>query len=234
MGSLERYRRSNFDQKAVLMFSVALMSFLFLKEYLVKPFNYVDEKAHESEMTQIAKDYIPETEEYLLDTPRVEKATGIVNPYLNGQEDFDNEDAVSYQQGEYRIVEMDVLEMEADPEYDQEAYVSDENGEAHTSYNCERFYNFRGTIYMIQDNVFPSIERAQARIAQLKRHEILSNCLWLGCFTKAESGYVVYYDLLYDNYEEAKDAIQDYRAEIKKLKLIEGDIVLRALANNPS
>lgn len=67
-----------------------------------------------------------------------------------------------------------------------------------TYYDCARL-QLDGNNFIIQESVQPDLFAAQKRIAQLQQQGIAANCVWLGCFSRADLRYSVFIDLIYQN-----------------------------------
>src|SRR5690606_8813399 len=74
----------------------------------------------------------------------------------------------------------------------------------YVAYDCERFFNYSGTKYLIQEGEYSTVEAAQKKMKALNDRGINANCMWTGCFSKKQSSYVVFVDLLFDKNDEAK------------------------------
>ena len=127
-----------------------------------------------------------------------------------------------------------MLELDAYPDDDQLMTVSNdaENPNDLGGYgipDCERFHNFTGAIYLVQDNTFQSLESARRRVNTLEARNITANSIWLGCFNTNQDSYAVYYDLMYDNISQAQQAANQYEKLLKRKKIRIGSIKLRAL-----
>lgn len=93
-------------------------------------------------------------------------------------------------------------------------YLTSENGET-IFYDCERL-NLEGDNYVIMESKQADLQAAKQKIAQLKAKGVEANCVWLGCFSKSDLSYVVFFDLIYN---DKKEAIQKSKEFYKLLKM---------------
>ncbi len=97
------------------------------------------------------------------------------------------------------------------------AYMMSEDGSLNY-YDCSRL-NLEGNNYVVMESVQPDLATAKRHILQLKTKGVLTNCVWLGCFTKSNLSYVVYYDLIYENKKEAEKKKSDLLQLLKNNSL---------------
>ncbi len=192
--SLSRYQQVYWNQIILSVISIFIISGIFYKEAQDAEIAYVNEKKYEKDLSKIAKVTEPETKDFIIDTPYVESAKNKAQPYILINEEDEPEDVftekgsnVEIPNSEYPTIE--ILITTLDGEF--------------VAYDCERFFNYMGTKYLIQEGIYPSIETARQRMEKLNGKGINANCMWTGCFTKDQSAYIVFIDLLFDRKDEA-------------------------------
>lgn len=65
-------------------------------------------------------------------------------------------------------------------------------------YDCSRL-NLEGNNFIIKESEQVDLAAAKKHIAYLNQYGIEANCIWLGCFSKANLNYIVFIDLIYEN-----------------------------------
>ncbi|HHH49697.1 MAG TPA: hypothetical protein ENK52_01815, partial [Saprospiraceae bacterium] len=204
--NLLRYSKSYFSQVLLVLVSASLIGGIYYRQFMDTDIVYVDEKKYEAELSELAESAEPEVDEYFLDTPIV-ASNSVVEKY-NGFED----DPPEFEAASSPPVKKT---KKVQAKNDIEILVStNKNGDAQ-GYDCARFYNFKGTIYMAQDQLYERMENAVARMNLLKQKGISANVLYLGCFSSSLKVYAVYYDLLFPNKQEARDALKKFKTIIK-------------------
>ena len=227
--SLDRYQRNIYKQLVLFLISLGIVAAVFIRQLDHRAIEYVDEQKYEQSISERAKQLRAEKEGYLLDTARMPNSGKEKHSYLEHPLELEA-DGIEGNEGSanFELIEMELVEFEAKATNSAEIYVTTDKNQR-VQYNCERLYNFRNTIYLIQDTAHPSMDLAQQRIDALDRKGFKMSCLWLGCFSRTERDYVVYYDLLYDDREEALVAANQFRSRLKNKNLRSGKITLRTL-----
>lgn len=150
-----------------------------------------------------------------LPSPKIEKNT----------QDVLTKKGIPHKMDQYTITEMDIYDINH-PE--NEILLTDDEGQG-INYNCERFYNFEGNIYLVQYGEYQEFAEAQEQIKFLQSKNIETNCLWLGCFSSINQSYVVYYDFLLADQEEARDIAIDLLDLLEKYE-IDANLKLRSIS----
>lgn len=225
--SLNRYRKSNYKQLTLLLIALGIIGGVFIRELDNRMVVYADESDYEKNLLKKSKELTKESKGYLLDTARMVPHGSETSSYLGHEIELEADDNDGRRQ-QFELIETDVLEFEAAPERHSEIIVAAGDRE-HQSYNCARFYNFEGTVYLVQDSAYPTMSSVQQRMDKLNRMGLETSSLWLGCFSKTEQDYVIYYNLLYDNKTSAMEALEAYRSLLKKKKLRSGKVAIRSL-----
>jgi hypothetical protein len=65
-------------------------------------------------------------------------------------------------------------------------------------YDCSRL-NLEGNNYVMRESVQPDLVAAKRHIQYLRQSGIEANCVWMGCFSRANLSYVIFIDLIYEN-----------------------------------
>ncbi|MCB0579266.1 MAG: hypothetical protein KDD10_08155 [Phaeodactylibacter sp.] len=87
------------------------------------------------------------------------------------------------------------------------------------TYDCSRL-RIEGEAYVVQEGVYPSYSAAAARIAELRSYGLETSALWLGCFSGAGRGYVVFFGPVFRGSAETARALSIYETQL-------GDNVLK-------
>ena len=221
--SLLRFQRSYFHQVILCLIAFGVLAGVFYKQWQDKPFEYVDEKLYEAQMDSISR---------------------MLHPDINMETTLDEFDTTDYRQldpveevvdGEIDTEDLidestDQDDLSAPSSAAGEIYVS-RGAEEMTSYNCERFYNFRGTVYLVQENTYALLGDAQQRLDLFSKKGIPAGLIWLGCFSSLEDDYVIYYDLWYDSRDEAQQNMGRFRRLLQKHDLNSDNVQLRLISN---
>jgi len=192
--SLSRYQRSYWNQMLLSLISLFMISVILFKEAQEVEIDYVNEKEYEKILSKKAEDTQPETKDFIIDTPFVESSKSKAQPYILVTEDDESEEEFTEKGANPEI---------ANKEYQNiEILISTLDGE-YVTYDCERFFNYTGTKFLIQEGVYLSLEKARESIEKLNKRGINANCMWNGCFTQDMSAYIVFVDFLFDKKDEA-------------------------------
>ncbi len=207
--SLLRYQRSYWNQILLSLVALFIISGILFKEAQDAEIAYVDEKKYENNLSQLAQTTDAETEDFVLDTPYVDADKNKPLPYIlvNGEE----------------VPQDEFTEKGGNP--DIEILITTMDGEF-VAYDCERFFNYVGTKYLIQESIYHSIELARDKIERLNSRGLNANCMWTGCFTDGQSAYVVFIDLLFDKKDEAFLIVKSLQ---RKFKFADDELKIRAI-----
>lgn len=95
----------------------------------------------------------------------------------------------------------------------REGFVTIPDGIEHLiRYDCSRLYNLQAVSYIVQVDTYGSFEATAKRIGELHRYGFDCNGLLLECFNEQESGYAVYFGLIFRNLGDAQRALQNYES----------------------
>ncbi|MEM1323543.1 MAG: hypothetical protein AAGG75_24995 [Bacteroidota bacterium] len=222
--SLLRYQRSHFLQIALCSISLVLLSGIYYDQLRDKSVAYVDEEQYEQEMLAARSKLKKEPKGYIVDSANMRMYRKLNVPYQSEEEPLAKEEEPAV--GAYRRPG----EAPVEPVDSEEIYVGNEEGSDFTGYECERFYNITGTVYIIQDNAYERFEAAEKRLQRLRAKGLECNALWLGCFTKKDKRYVVYYDMMFENRSEAAGVAKDYRRKLRRQKIDADKVLIRSIS----
>lgn len=95
-------------------------------------------------------------------------------------------------------------------------------------YDCARFYTFKKPMYLVEEGVYPSWEKARQRLVILKKNNLEAAALMRSCFFPGEQGLVIYLGMIYNSREEASQHIealagikQPVLTHVQRLKILE-------------
>ncbi len=103
------------------------------------------------------------------------------------------------------------------------------NGELNY-YDCARL-NLEGNNFIIRESVQPDLKTAQRHIAYLRQYGIEANCVWRGCFSRANLDYVVFLDLIYENKKSVQTKLDGFRQNLAA-KGVDSKLVIISLTSN--
>lgn len=193
--ALLRYQRSYWNQILLCLAALLIISSILIREAKDAEIAYVDEEKYEKDLLEKAKNTKPEPQDFVLDTPFVESPKGKGQPYILVTTEKEPDNDLTEKGGDIIIPKREFPAVEI--------LVATLDGEF-VAYDCERFFNYSGTKYLIQEGEYSTIALAQEKMKALNDRGINANCMWTGCFSKKQSSYVVFIDLLFDKNDEAK------------------------------
>lgn len=218
--SVFRYQRSYTSQIFIGLIAFTLLGGIFYKEAQNAPIAYVDEEAYEKEMAREAKKARPESSEYLLDSALVDRRKAPKRPYLESVSEELPDDL------EERDWEPWLAEYFDDyGEQYAEIYISSMEG-PFLSYDCERFFNYTGTRYLLQEKTYGDVKEARKQLIRLKQQGINANCLWTGCLNEEDMEFIIFIDFLFENKREAGVILNNMR---RRFNLEKGYLKIRSI-----
>ncbi len=113
-------------------------------------------------------------------------------------------------------------------EDDVKFLISVKNGSYYT-YDCERLFHFKGTNYLLQDNVFKMWSNAFNRIRFLKEKGIFAHAIQTSCFENNQPEYIVFYEIIFDQKGEAEAAFPEYLSELESAEIVTANAKIREL-----
>lgn len=69
---------------------------------------------------------------------------------------------------------------------------------------------------MILEGYYDTFEEVNTKVSQFNALGLTANALWMGCFYKAESGYAIYFNTLYNTTDEAGLEAEDLASELAR------------------
>jgi hypothetical protein len=210
--SLLRYQRSYWNQILLSMIALFIIFVIFFKEAQDVEIVYVDENKYEKELSQKAIDADPETKEHVIDSAFVESSKNKTQPYILISEDEEPEEVLT--------------EKGIPPENPNiEILITTLDGEIVT-YDCERFFNYTGTKFLIQEGKYSTVDKALRKIETLNTKGVNANVMWTGCFTQEETAFIVFIDFLFDKRGEATLISNSLQ---RKFNFAEDDLQIRPI-----
>lgn len=225
---LGRYRAGFYKQLITLALGLSIIGGIFYNEWRESPIAYVNESRYQRDQLIQSKKIRPESSGYFVEEGEKLYSDSISGNYLSMEESL--ESAANYD-GEELSNTGSLLELDASPKVPlpsrKEIQVGTPEG-TYLEYDCERFYNFTGSVYLVQGGVFATPEAALTRIQVLKGVGFNANMMWLGCFGN-ETGYAVYFDLMYLQKSEARTIARKYKKLLEARSLPYATIKIRTL-----
>lgn len=93
-----------------------------------------------------------------------------------------------------------------------------QNGD-YLAYDCERFMNFKGKKYVVQEGEYFDFQSASLRMQVLANNNLVSNVLNLACFSKIETDYIVFYSQLFNTKRDAERALDRFNFAAEEVDL---------------
>ena len=226
---LNRYRSGFYKQIVTVVIGLLVISGIYFKEWQDSPIAYVDEDKYQRDQLIKIKDVRIEQKGFEMGEDPIFNWDSITGNYLRLEDSTWNDDLPATRIIEY--ADEDLLELDANLKTEgatqTEIVVGLHNGNI-TSYDCERFYNFTGTLYLVQDGLYTEISAAQRRLRLLANRGLKSNLLWLGCFGETNR-YIVYHQLMFSDRSEAVTAAEIVTRELKQKNILYRTLEIRTL-----
>ena len=226
---LSRYRSGFYKQLLTIFLGLTIMTGIYCKEWMDSPITYVDEDKYQRDQLIKAKNVRAEKKGYLIEEGNLHNWDSITGNYLTIEESIWEDDTkatseIFYEKGE-------LLELEANPKVHNSSrtkiIVGNREGVV-ASYDCERFYNFTGSLFLVQDGIYEDLTAAQQRLRRINKAGLNGNLLWLGCFGEGTK-YVVYYQLMFPVRSEAVSVAKSVIEELKQKEIPYGTLKIRTL-----
>lgn len=209
-----RFQKSYWPQLISTGIAFALIAIIFYREIQDADLVFVDRTVYLEDLSQLTTGEEQEPSLFVVDTA--------VNAVPRKETWWD--DDVSPQ-----IPLKSKPAKKAIPQKGEDIYVENESDEILT-YDCSRFYNLGGRKYIVEEGIYDNINLAQKRLNELKDKDLDVSILWIGCFSKTEKGYSIYFDLICNTELEALQIfgelinaeITDYKdLRIRDIELLE-------------
>jgi hypothetical protein len=196
----KRYQKSILHQLGIILLSLAMIGFIVWQQMSELPVVYEDEENYESKLAERRKNQPPAEP----DSYEINRNGGVrgkqAKPYL----DVDTTEAGNLTpRGEKRA--------------NLEIYVN--TGDEAVVYDCERFFNLKGTHYLLLDSRHSVLEEALNRLRALRSVGLEANCLWMGCFNRQNDTYLIYLDAIFERVGDAEKELPTYNNRLKKKEL---------------
>ncbi len=195
-----RFRRPVFNQIVICGIAWTIIGAVFWQQWQQRPVRYIDRDTYAAEVTARQSAGDPEPNRPIL----LSGDTLLVRPF--------QENVVPY----LLLLQAEKANLLTTPQTNagSDILIGMFDG-ALIVYDCERLYNFKTQMYMLQEAVYPDFETASRRMSALLAEGLQANMLWLGCFSDTDKRYVVYFDLLMENRVEAVEAAKRYSNQLK-------------------
>jgi sporulation related protein len=200
--SLLRYRRRFYHQMAITGICALLLGIVFWKEMHSAGFQTVEKSEFRNDLAKSRSNNVLEQEDYLGDSASTPVRRNANDNYWLTEKD-----------GSAGPPPEQPLEEEARPDAPCEVLVS--RGQAPViHYPCERFLNFNGKKFVVQEGTYPNKAKAEAALIRLKSAGIEATALPLSFFSNA-NGYIVYTGLICNSKSEAQRDIDQLTLDDK-------------------
>ncbi|MEM9921373.1 MAG: hypothetical protein AAF990_24950 [Bacteroidota bacterium] len=228
--SLLRYQKTYINQVILTAVSIGIISTIYYKQMNERDKNYVDELVYEAQMQEFGKkatgesDFVP-PDSLVTEPPRP----------------FEEESQSSYQSDEEADAALfsstdgppGAESTEEDFALEEEAFaqkvVAVLEGD-YVGYDCERFFNFEKSIFLIQFGLYDELEVARQRMEALDKAGFHANIIWLGCFSRQESAYILYFEMMFESKTEANANARKIRNRLKRKKIRPKQFTIRTIS----
>lgn len=214
LSQLNRFRKSYQFQLGFCTLALALVILILVREYRERPVIYYDQEAYVEEIMRFnAKLQGREPNNYILDTPYFYPL-----PLLIDTRDIPNILSLQLQEETENKNVNTQAEADGTPLISTESdiLVTTEQPRKKVTYDCSRFYNITRNKYMILEGYYDTFEEVNTKVSQFNALGLTANALWMGCFYKAESGYAIYFNTLYNTTDEAGLEAEDLASELAR------------------
>ena len=226
---LNRYRSGFFKQLITFLLGLSVIIGIYYEEWQDSPIAYVNESKYQRDQLIKSKKLQVENKGYLIEEDDFLNWDSLTGNYLDLKEAIwpgkkSETSTVIYDPEE--LLELDANQNK-EVKTSTQVIVSSKDGHK-TNYDCERFYNFTGALYLVQDAVYTDLSVAQRRWRLLIDANLSANILWLGCFGH-ETEYLVYHQLMFTEKTEAKTAATTILKELKSKAIPYQTLKIRTL-----
>jgi len=215
--SLLRYQQSNYLQLLLSGVSLGILATIGYLQLRDDSMIYADEQQYEQSMSDQGKKSLPETKGFRMDTVSMKNYEELDVPYIS-EEVSEEEDPLE-----------DPVPLETSKGPTGEILVASGKDNTLTRYDCERFYNIKQKVYIIQEHAYKSMEEVHQRIKRLSTTGLEANALWLGCFSRTNQDYVVYLDMMYESKSEAQANAAKYKKILRAKGVRSSNLVIRSI-----
>ena len=207
-----RFRHKNTIQILITSLSWLIITTIFIRELSKPTIEYVNERAHYDKMVASQDSYNPEDPFYLVDTLNIQPYDENELPYLKLLDiQRQSEQVTSVTRRGFDIV------------------IGLRDNRQLIVYSCERFYNFDGPKYIVEDGVYYNIDDAIQRIEVLNANGITATALWLGCFSEGGAGFALFFDEIVSTRNDANALYRSYQQKVRAIDQFEKTLRIRTL-----
>lgn len=194
--TLLRYRRRFYHQMAITGMCAILLGFVFWKEMHSVAFQRVDKSEYRNNLAKSQSNNVMEQDDYLGDSASTPIRKNANENYWLVEKDN--------RPGPSQMQPVDTP---------CEVLISREN-EKTLHYPCERFLNFDGKKFVVQEGHYPGKPEAEAALLRLQAKGLEATALPLSLFTNA-TGYIIYTGLICNSKSEAKQYLSQLTLDEK-------------------
>lgn len=208
--SLFRYQKSYLVQIAFSLLSLLAIGGVFYKQSLEKPIEYVDEAKHQMEHLPSQSRTEKEPLSYLVDSQ-------FVVPYLNKVPQYTDLEMDTIDFLKVSVKKKKTTSKRKKPKNNNpEILISVGKEEEWLEYNCERFYTFTATKYIIEESRHAHLDMAAQRMEELERLGYEVSTIWMGCFFDSQTYYAVFLGPFLSNRNDAERELQYFNREMNQ------------------
>ena len=177
-----RYKKIPFHQFSIVIIAFSVMLSLLIFEWNNGRMKYVsDMELYNQGLMKKAQNNSVESEDYRIDTP--------------------------FEPGEFKMKqkeELQKVEKLISAQRATDIIITDKRRQALVYYDCERFANYNGEYYIIKDTILLSFDETVKRLKTLKAYDLNATAVWRGCFFGRGTGYLLYFNTIYQDSTLAK------------------------------
>ncbi|MEO1628740.1 MAG: hypothetical protein AAFV25_26565, partial [Bacteroidota bacterium] len=226
--NLLRYQKTYHNQIILSAIALGLISAIYFEELKDTAVEYVDEEGYVEQMETLKK--TAKGEASVKPPDRLISELDEEYDSLKGAYDLQEDaDLLSPTDGPPGAVDQEDLYAAPEEPSTSQQLAAILDGE-YVVYDCERFFNFDQNIFIVQEGLYNDLSLAKRRMGTYARRGFQANLIWLGCFSKAESGYAVFFDLMYEQKAEARKAARGLRQSLKRQSLTPQSFAIRTFS----
>lgn len=205
-----RFQRSYNTQIAIVLGSIFLVGFIFMKEMQLSGYQFVDKEEFRSDIAKSQSNGIKEQ-------PEVVEDSLLANNYTNpDHEEFNRsiwtpKKRISAQ----KSVTKPTPPKKSEPKVvvpkkpvDTTEIVVNLGNRNSMAYDCSRYYTFDSYKYVVVEGNYANWPAADRRLALIRNSNIPSAALAKHCFFRNENGFLIYLGEIYNSPEEASQYIE--------------------------
>lgn len=204
-----RFRRSHYNQLAVIFFCLLAITGIYYRQWEERPVSYEEQEDYARDREREMRERPAESTIIVVDSAHILPFQKNMRPYMG---DIWEEEGVQ-----------PADEQVEGKKGDEIIHITEEEL---VLYDCTRFFNLTSRKYIIQEGFYPDLELASRQMYRLQAEGVAARAIWAGCFAAGRDGYIVYLEDWYNSLQEAAqqaDLVQetltrrelDVRFEIK-------------------